>query len=228
MVLTARFLGPGGLIMSNDMVTQLRDGLLDLDMERAVGAAGSVARARATANVGEVINSLVAALDVVGKRFQAQEWYLAELVYAGEIAKQVMGILSPLMEAASSEAGGTVIVGTVAGDLHDLGKNIFVTFARSARFRVIDLGTDVSTERFVSAVRENRPLALGISCLLTSTEREVGRVIEELAKQGLREALKIIIGGAALTNRFAEEAGADAFAPDAITGVDLIKTWSVQ
>jgi methanogenic corrinoid protein MtbC1 len=214
--------------MSDYNVAQLRDGLLGLDMEKAIEAASLVVKARSTVNVVEVINSVVAALNEVGKRFQTQEWYLAELVYAGEIAKQVTNVLSPLMEAASSEVSGTVVVGTVAGDLHDLGKNIFITFAKSARFKVIDLGTDVTCERFVSAVGENRPLALGISCLLTSTDREVGRVIEELKKQGLREAVKVIIGGAALTERFADEAGADAFAADAITGVDFIKKWSVQ
>ena len=222
---TARFVGPGGVIMGDDRVAQLRDGLLDLDMGKAVGAADSVVKARSAANIAEVIDAVVAALDEVGKRFQTQEWYLAELVYAGEIAKQVMNVLSPLMEAASSEAGGTVVVGTVAGDLHDLGKNIFITYAKSARFKFIDLGTDVTCERFVSAVGENKPLALGISCLLTSTDQEVGRVIEELKKQGLRETLKVIIGGAALTERFAEEAGADAFGAQCIpTHPELLGT----
>jgi 5-methyltetrahydrofolate--homocysteine methyltransferase len=109
--------------------------------------------------------------------------------------------------------------------MHDLGKNIFITYARSAGFEIVDLGTDVSVERFAEATLEHRPLALGLSCLLTVSAGAVGRVIEELARRGLRESVKIIIGGAALTEEFAREVGADAFAPDAVTGTGIIRGW---
>jgi 5-methyltetrahydrofolate--homocysteine methyltransferase len=118
------------------------------------------------------------------------------------------------------------VAGTVTGDLHDLGKNIFASYARSAGFDVVDLGVDVSAEAFAAAVREHEPVALGISCLLTSCAGGISRVIEELASQGLRDALKVVIGGAALTEEFAKEVGADAFAPDAVTGTDIIRGWS--
>ena len=121
---------------------------------------------------------------------------------------------------------GTIVVGTVAGDLHDLGKNIFMNFAKGAGFEVIDLGVDVAKEKFVSAVRDHGPLALGMSCLLTVTTGVIGRVIEELKGQGLRDRIKVIIGGACLTEGFARDVGADAFAPDAVTGTDIIKKWS--
>jgi methanogenic corrinoid protein MtbC1 len=117
-------------------------------------------------------------------------------------------------------------VGTVAGDLHDLGKNIFINYAKSAGFIVIDLGIDVPCGTFVDAVREHRPLALGMSCLLTSTDHQIGRVIQALGEASLREEVKVIIGGAALTAGFARQAGADAFAPDAVTGTDIIREWS--
>jgi dimethylamine corrinoid protein len=162
----------------------------------------------------------------VGKKFQDGEWFLAELVYAGEIAKEVMARLSPLMQAEDSQSQGTVVIGTVAGDLHDLGKNIFINYARSAGFKVIDLGIDVPTARFVGAVKEHQPLALGMSCLLTSTEKELGKVVDELKKQGVRDTVKVVVGGAALSERSASNAAADAFAPDAITGLDMIKKWS--
>ncbi|MDM7999585.1 MAG: cobalamin-dependent protein [Dehalococcoidia bacterium] len=110
--------------------------------------------------------------------------------------------------------------------MHDLGKNIFINYARSAGFNVIDLGVDVATARFVGAVKQHHPLALGMSCLLTSTEKELGKVVQELKKHGLRDKVKVIIGGAALSERTAGDAGADVFAPDAITGLDVVKKWS--
>jgi 5-methyltetrahydrofolate--homocysteine methyltransferase len=124
------------------------------------------------------------------------------------------------------ESAGTMVVGTVAGDLHDLGKNIFLNYAKSAGFTMIDLGIDVPTHKFVDSVKEYTPLALGMSCLLTSTDKEIGKVVEELNKQDLRDKVKVIIGGAALTEKFAQDVGVDAFAPDAVTGTDIIKKWS--
>jgi len=137
-----------------------------------------------------------------------------------------MELLGPLMAAGGSRQLGTIVVGTVAGDLHDLGKNIFTNYAKSAGFEIIDLGIDVPTEKFFHAVDLHKPLALGISCLLTITAGEVGNVIEELKKRGVRDKVRIIIGGAALTEKFSLEVGADAFAPDAITGTDIVKGWS--
>ena len=214
--------------MSNDVLERLRDGLLELNMDQATQSAEEVARLGNPQSVKDAVSAVTDALQTVGKRFQDGEWFLAELVYAGEISKEVMSILSPLMEAGVMEAAGTVVVGTVAGDLHDLGKNIFINYAKSAGFKAVDLGIDVPTQRFVDAVREHSPLALGISCLLTSTDMEIGKVIEELKRQGLRDRVKVIIGGAALTERFAESVGADAFAPDAVTGTAIIQKWGAS
>lgn len=211
--------------MPDNSIGQLKDTMLALDMDAAVKAANDVIKTQNKATVKEAVDAVTQALQVVGKRFQDGEWFLSELVYAGEIAKEVMSLLSPLMQAEASQSQGTVVIGTVAGDLHDLGKNIFINYARSAGFEVIDLGVDVPTARFASAVKEHQPLALGMSCLLTSTEKELGKVIEELKKQGLREKVKVVIGGAALSERTATDVGADVFAPDAITGLDIIKKW---
>ncbi len=214
--------------MSNDTIEQLRDGLLALDMDAALKATNSVIKLQNKSEVKEAVDAVTQALQVVGKRFQEGEWFLAELVYAGEIAKEVMNLLSPLMQAELSQSRGTIVIGTVANDLHDLGKNIFINYARSAGFKVIDLGVNVPTEKFVNAVKEHRPLALGMSCLLTSTEGELGKVIQELKRQNMREKVKVIIGGAALSERVAGDISADAFAPDAITGIDIIKGWSTS
>ena len=212
--------------MPGDTYEKLKNGLLELDMDAAVAAAKSVVEIGDPQAVKGAVDAVTEALQMVGKRFQDGEWYLAELVYAGEISRETMNILSPLMEAGAMEAAGTIVIGTVAGDLHDLGKNIFINYAKSAGFTMIDLGTDVPTQKFVDAVREHRPLALGMSCLLTSTDREIGRVVEELKRQNLRDSVKVVIGGAALTQQFADKAGVDAFAPDAVTGTDIVKKWS--
>jgi len=214
--------------MSNDTIDQLRNGLLALDMDAALKATNSVIKLQNKSKVKEAVDAVTQALQVVGKRFQEGEWFLAELVYAGEIAKEVMNLLSPLMQAELSQSRGTIVIGTVANDLHDLGKNIFINYARSAGFKVIDLGVNVPTEKFVNAVKEHKPLALGMSCLLTSTEGELGKVIQELKGQNMREKVKVIIGGAALSERVARDISADAFAPDAITGIDIIKGWSTS
>jgi dimethylamine corrinoid protein len=212
--------------MPDDTIEQLKNAMLALDIDAALKATNAVVKSQSKPAVKEAVDAVTQALQVVGKRFQEGEWFLSELVYAGEIAKEVMALLSPLMQAEASQSKGTVVIGTVAGDLHDLGKNIFINYALSAGFKVIDLGVDVPTAKFVSAVKEHKPLALGLSCLLTSTEKELGKVIEELKKQGLREKVKVVIGGAALSERTAKDVVADAFAPDAITGLDIIKKWS--
>lgn len=214
--------------MPDDALAQLQRGLLELDMEAALGAANVVISGDGKATVKEAVDVVTRSLETVGKRFQDGQWYLAELVYAGEIAKDVMNALSPLMQSEATQSRGTMVIGTVAGDLHDLGKNIVVNYARSAGFAVVDLGVDVSAQKFATAVRDQKPMVLGMSCLLTSTEGELAGVIGELKKQDLRNGLKVVIGGAALSERVARDVGADAFAPDAVTGVDMMKKWSAS
>ena len=212
--------------MSNDVLKRLRNGLLELDMDSSLSAAREIAATGGPNVVGAGVDESAAALQIVGKRFQEGEWFLSELVYAGEISKEVMRLLSPLMKAGARESAGTIVVGTVAGDLHDLGKNIFISYAESSGFDVIDLGIDVPGQRFIEAVKEYNPLVLGMSCLLTSTDAEIGKVIKELKRRKLRSEVKVIIGGAALTQQFADSVGADAFATDAVTGTDIVKKWS--
>ena len=211
--------------MANDILEKLKSSLLDLDMDATIENVNSIIRSDGTVSVQDAIDAITEALQIVGKRFQDGDWFLTELVYSGEIAKAAMELLSPLLAVGTSQQLGTIAVGTVAGDLHDLGKNIFINFARSAGFEVIDLGVDVAKEKFVSAVKEHSPLALGISCLLTVTAGEIGKITEEMKGQGIRNNVKIIIGGACLTEGFANDVGADAFAPDAVTGTDIIKKW---
>jgi methanogenic corrinoid protein MtbC1 len=211
--------------MANEVLDKLKHSILELDKDTTLEAVRTLLEGGSEgAKAG--VDALSEALAVVGKRFQDGDWFLGELVYAGEIAKEATELLTPHLSAPAGEALGVVVVGTVQGDMHDLGKNIFNTYARSAGFEIVDLGTDVSAERFVEAVRKHRPVALGMSCLLTVCAGGVGRVIEELTREDLREASKVIVGGAALTEEFTRGVGADAFAPDAVTGTEIIRAWS--
>ncbi len=173
----------------------------------------------------KVINVITRALEVVGKKFQDGEYYLTELVMAGEITKSMLAILSPFMKTEEKGPKIAIVIGTVAGDLHDLGKNIFVTFANSAGFKVVDLGTDVSAEKFIETVKRENARVLGLSCLLTATDKELEKVIQVLKKEKLRDKVMVIIGGAAVTEELVRQIGGDAFAPDAITGLNQIKEW---
>ena len=173
----------------------------------------------------KVINVITKALEVVGKKFQDGEYYLTELVMAGEITKSILAIISPFMKTEEKGPKIAIVIGTVAGDLHDLGKNIFVTFANSAGFKVVDLGCDVSAEKFIAAVKRENARVLGLSCVLTATDKELEKVIQVLKKEKLRDKVMVIIGGAAVTEDLVWQIGGDAFAPDAITGLNQIKEW---
>jgi methanogenic corrinoid protein MtbC1 len=207
-------------------IERLKRSILDLDMDATIECVKAIVQGESNLTAAQGIDAVSEALRIVGARFQNGEWFVGELVYAGEITKEAMRLLTPLLAAGAARSLGTIVVGTVAGDLHDLGKNIFSNYARGAGFEIIDLGVDVPAQRFVDAANEHRPVALGMSCLLTVTAGEIGKVINELKQRGLRDDVKVIIGGAALTEAFATEVGADAFAADAVTGTDVVKQWS--
>jgi 5-methyltetrahydrofolate--homocysteine methyltransferase len=212
--------------MSSDVLDQIGKNILGLDMNATLENAKKVIDSDGKISVNDAVNAISESLGVVGKKFQSGEWYLTELVYAAEIAKEVLKMLEPLLEGEAVKSLGTIVTGTVEGDLHDLGKNIFGNYARSAGFKVIDLGTDVSMEKFITALKENDAHILGMSCLLTATDKQLKIVIDELKNKNMRDKIKVIVGGAAITEEFAKKIGADAFAPDAITGIDIIKKWA--
>ncbi|MHA1231369.1 MAG: cobalamin B12-binding domain-containing protein [Candidatus Helarchaeota archaeon] len=212
--------------MSENPVIELEKSVLELDMDKAIENAKKILDSEGKISIDDAVKAISSSLEKVGKKFQDGEWYLTELVYAAEIAKEVMKLLSPLLEKSTTKKLGTIVIGTVLGDLHDLGKNIFCNYAKSAGFKVIDLGTDVPVEKFIDAIKENNAHIIGMSCLLTATDQQLGKVINELKNQKLRDKVKVIVGGAAITEEFAKSIGADAFAPDAITGLDIVKKWA--
>ena len=209
----------------DELLEKLRGSLLELDKQATLEAVRALLQ-EGSDHAEAGVQALTDALDRVGRLFQEGDWFLGELVYSGEIAKEAMELLSPHLSTAADPRLGTVVVGTVCGDMHDLGKNIFITYAQSAGFEIVDLGTDVTVEQFAEAALEHQPLALGMSCLLTVSAGAIARVIEGLDRRGVRESVKVIVGGAALTEEFAREVRADAFAPDAVTGTGIIRAWS--
>ncbi len=172
-----------------------------------------------------ITNGLVKGLAIVGEKFEAKEYFIPELIVIGEYVKKVMKILKPHMKKTEMVKIGKVVIGTVQGDLHDIGKNLLKIFLEADGFEVIDLGNDTPKEKFVEIVRKEKPLIVGMSALTTFTMQEMEKIIEALKEAGFRNQVKIIIGGAPITKKFAEMIGADDYARDVIEGVKICKRW---
>jgi 5-methyltetrahydrofolate--homocysteine methyltransferase len=167
-------------------------------------------------------------MNTVGKKFEEGEYFVPELIMAGETVKEGVEILRPYMKGEAGGELGTAVIATVAGDIHDIGKNIFVTLMTTAGFKVIDLGVDVPAEKIVSTVRESNAKILGLSALLTTNLEQFPIIVNQLRKAGLRDRVKIIAGGATVTEDFAKEAGVDGYAKTALAGVEICKSWAKQ
>lgn len=173
-----------------------------------------------------VLGGMAIGMKTVGQMYEDGEYFLAELIVAGEAMKEGMKVLEPHLKAGEAKSAGKCVIGTVEGDLHDIGKNVFVSLLKAQNYEVIDLGVDVSPSTFIEAVKEHEPDLLAMSALLTTTMREMENVIVKLKKHGLRDKLKVIVGGAPLTQEYAEKIGADAAAHDAVEGVRIVSRWS--
>ncbi len=173
----------------------------------------------------ELIDALTAALKEVGEKFEKGEFFLAELVTAGEAAKTVISeYLRPLLKKTGTrEAAGSIVIGTVAGDIHDIGKGIVASMFFTAGFEVIDLGVDVPVEKFVETTREKKPDIVAMSALLSTTLPMQREVIEALKRNNLRDQVRVIVGGSPVTDEWAKEIGADGYGEDAVAGVKLVK-----
>ncbi len=167
--------------------------------------------------------SLITAMNEVGRRFESGEFYIPEMLIAARTMQAALAILKPSLAQNGLHSTGKVVIGTVMGDLHEIGKNLVATMLEGAGFEIIDLGTDVPPEKFVAAVRDQQVDIVGISALLTTTMNTMRRTIEALEKAGLRQKVKIMIGGAPVTEAFAKEIGADGYAPDASRAVALAR-----
>ncbi len=207
-----------------EILNRLIDCIVNLDID-GVQQACKDALAAGIPPFRAVMEGMAKGMDVVGQKYEAKEYFLAELIMAGETMKEGMTILQPHLKPGDLKVTGKVVIGTVRGDLHDIGKNIVATLLKAAGFDTIDIGTDVPAEKFVEAVRERKPDIVGMSALLTVTMTEMETVIKELKKAGLRDEVKVIIGGAPITSDYAKKIGADAAAKNAVEGVNICKTW---
>jgi 5-methyltetrahydrofolate--homocysteine methyltransferase len=166
--------------------------------------------------------ALIAGMNVVGEKFKNNEFYVPEVLVAARAMKTGMEILKPFLSKSSGVMRGRIVIGTVKGDLHDIGKNLVAMMLEGAGYEVIDLGIDVEPEKFLSAINTYNPNILGMSALLTTTMPYMRTTIEVLEKAKVRDKVKIIVGGAPVTEDFAKEIGADGYADDAASAVDLV------
>jgi len=205
------------------MIGKLREAVLRGDKD---GAASLTEEALGAGNAPEKIlnNGLISAMDVVGKEFESGERFIPEMLVAAEAMKAALSILRPKLLEQGVQSKGKVVIGTVQGDLHDIGKDLVATMLEGAGFEIVDLGVDVDAEQFVNAVRAHQPQVLALSALLTTTMPAMPEVIGALSREGLRANLRVIVGGAPVSQRFAETAGADGYADDAAQAVALVKT----
>ena len=168
-------------------------------------------------------DGLIAGMSKVGELFKQGEYFVPEMLIAARAMKSSLEVLRPKLVDYGIEPVGTIVLGTVLGDLHDIGKNLTGMFLEGAGFKVVDLGVDVSAEKFIAAVQEHQADLLGMSALLTTTMTYTAEVIKALDAAGLRDKVKVIVGGAPITEEWAKQIGADAFAVDAASGADRCK-----
>jgi 5-methyltetrahydrofolate--homocysteine methyltransferase len=167
---------------------------------------------------------LIAAMSEVGQQFEAGTFYIPEMLIAARAMQACMDILKPLLSGSETKPHATVVIGTVKGDLHDIGKNLVRMMLAGAGFDVIDLGTDVTPEKFVQAAQEHRAKLVGLSALLTTTMVSMGEIIKAIEQAGLRGQVKIMVGGAPITEEYARQIGADGYAADASRAVTVAKS----
>lgn len=175
----------------------------------------------------EILNSgLMPGMDHVGVEFKAGNMFVPEVLRSAKTMQAAMSIIRPMLVETGTETKGTILLGTVAGDLHDIGKNLVGMMCEGAGFEIIDLGKDVEPETFVEAVKEHKPKILGMSALLTTTMRAMERTIKALDEAGVRDTVKIMVGGAPVTQSFADDIGADGYAPNAASASDMAKQFA--
>ncbi len=174
----------------------------------------------------QILNqAMIPALQIVGEKFRKDEIFLPEVMLSARAFKSAFDLLKPRLLEGEYQPRAKVVIGTVFGDVHDIGKNIVCALLEGNGYQVIDLGVNVSAEKFISALRTEQAEILGMSTLLTTTMPEMARVIQALEKEGLRDKVKVIVGGAPVTREYAQQIGADGYGEDAQQGVEIINQW---
>jgi len=198
--------------------------------EGVIKGDGSVVQAEVNKALSEgakardiLVKGLIGGMSVVGERFGAGEMFLPEVLMSAHAMHQGLDIVKPLLSKAEEKALGRVVIGTVEGDIHDIGKRIVGFMLEGNGYEVTDLGTNVKAEAFVQAIEEHKPDILGMSALLTTTMPNMGKTIDLLKEKGLRKEVKVVVGGAPINEEYARSIGADGYAPEAGSAVELVK-----
>jgi corrinoid protein of di/trimethylamine methyltransferase len=215
--------------MSTQLLDQITAALIEGDPDATV--AGTKEALAAGIEPLRIINEgLVPGMRTVGDRYSSGEYFLPNLIVSAAGMKQAMALLDPELKARREtvQSAGTVVIGTVRGDIHEIGKSLVATMLAANGFEVHDLGVDVSAERFVETVKQTGAGLVGLSALLTTTMMGQKKVIEELDRAGLREGVKVMVGGAPVSQAFAESIGADGYAQDAVAAVELATRLAVR
>jgi methylmalonyl-CoA mutase cobalamin-binding domain/chain len=199
----------------------LTEMIIELEIDDVAGAVQQ--QIDAGVNPQDILKALTTGMHEVGRRYETDEYFLAELVLAGDTMKTAFEVLKPHLKSSGTSDKAPIVAATVKGDNHDIGKNILVSMLVSAGFEVVDLGMDCPTEKIIEAVKDTGAKVVALSALLTMTMREISTVDKALQEAGLRDRVKIIVGGAPLSLELAKELGADDYSPDAIDGVKRIK-----
>ena len=196
------------------MLEDVKNTVVSGRLKKVEGAVQDALDNGATAQ--ECLDAMMEAMDIVGSRFQKNEIYVPEMLVAAKTMQRGVGVLKPLLGGDGGAKYGKYVIGTVAGDLHDIGKNLVSMMVESAGFEIIDLGVDVPAEKFVEAVKENPDCrVIGVSALLTTTMEAMRITVKALIDAGCKDQVKIMVGGAPINQAFADEIGADAYTPDA-------------
>jgi methylmalonyl-CoA mutase cobalamin-binding domain/chain len=207
-----------------DTIEKVRKTMVELDIENIQSVVREALDA-GTPPLDIALEGLGAGMKEVGELFQSEEYYLADLVLAGETMKEAMAVLEPLISGDEASRKGPVIVFTVKGDIHDIGKNLVAMMLAAAGFKVIDLGVDVPESKVVDALRDSGASLVGMSVLITPMIASVGNIVDAIREAGLRDKVKIAIGGACTTPELVERFGLDALGRDAVEAVSIFEEW---
>lgn len=203
------------------MLEELFNRIVDMDEEGSIKMAKEYIEGGGDAQ--KLLETCRDAMGVIGQKFEKGEYFLSELILGGEIFKSIMEFTLPLIKKGDEKKLGRIVLGTVKEDVHNIGKDIFKVFAEASGFEVIDIGIDTPEEKFVEAVKEHKPDIVGMSCLITAGVASMKRTVDALKEAGLRDGIKIIVGGGRVDEGVKQYAGADAWADDAAKGVRLCK-----
>ncbi len=207
----------------DERLQKIYDSVLNGEMDEVTGYVQAALDAQL--DPGVILNQgMIGAMQEVGRLFEEGEYFVPEMLIAARTMQDGLALLKPYLVQANVQSAGKVVIGTVRGDLHDIGKNLVAMMLEGAAFEIVDLGVDVPPEKFVEAVKTHQPGIVGLSALLTTTMPSMRTTIDALKAAGVRDQVKIIVGGAPVTEAFAHDIGADGFAPDASRAVKLTKS----